>query len=157
MCSKLSFVRFIWNFHRDCEAQEHVTSYNYPDKVTFEPRDVTFSELLSESLCVQEYPHPEDPEKEFKCPFKGLFQHTQIARKLHDGSIYVSMRPTARNSRELNAELAFLKLEGFGNHNHYPFLFQGLHTDDAHQPTLELAASALANWQAKKSAAENMF
>ena len=67
------------------------------------------------------------------------------------------MRPTARNSDELNAELAFLKIKEFGEHNHYPFIFQVLHTGDSHRSMLGLAASALANWQAKKSAAENMF
>jgi hypothetical protein len=102
-------------------------------------------ELLYESLCVQEYPHVEDPEREPKYPFNGLLDHTQIAQELHDGYI-VSMRPRAKDSEELNAELAHLKDRKFGNH--YPFIFHDLHTNDAHQPMLKAAAEILADWQA---------
>jgi hypothetical protein len=144
MRNKLSFFRFIWNFHRDNEAQEHVTSYDYPERT--EPRDVTVLKLLSESLCVQEYPHLEDPERESKYPFNALVHHAQIAQNLHNGSICVSMRPPARDSEELKAELAYLKDMKF--RYPYPFIFHALHTNDTHQSMLKAAASTLADWQA---------
>jgi hypothetical protein len=140
--SKLSFVRFIWNFYRSHEAQHHVASYEYKNT---EPRDVTMLKLLFESLCVQEYPHLEDPERKRKSPFKGLVVHTLTAGDIHNGLIGVIMRSPSRDLKEAKAERAVL--ESF--EKKFRFVYDFLHTNDAiDQGNLEKAATTLSSWVA---------
>jgi hypothetical protein len=140
--SKLSFVRFIWNFYRSHEAQHHVASYEYKNT---ELRDVTILKLLSESLCVQEYPHLEDPERKRKSPFEGLVVHTLTAGDIHNGLIGVIIRSPSRDPKEAKAERAVLK----SFEENFQFVYDFLHTNDAlDQGKLKDAATTLASWVA---------
>jgi hypothetical protein len=156
MRNKLNLVRFIWNFYRSHEAQNHVASYENNKR-----RDVTMLKLLLESLCVQEYPHFEDPDKELKYPFDGLFNHAQTSAEHHNSDICISIRDPARYAGEAKAALEVSSNMIFSHH--IAFVFDVLYSNhELNKKELEKAATTLAEWYKKteaESSAEkkNMF
>jgi hypothetical protein len=156
MRNKLSLIRSIWNFHRSHEAQNHVASYENNKQ-----RNVTILKLLLESLCVQEYPHFEDPDKELKYPFDGLVNDAQTSAEYHNMHICISIRDPARYAGEAKAALEVSSNMEF--EHHFAFNFDVLHSNhELDKRTLVKAAKTLAKWLKEpegESSAEkkNMF